>query len=395
MPTESAFLLAGLLFIAAGLGYVFAKYGDTEDDRASSGRLSEDYLKGVNFLLNEEPDRAVEVFTRMAEFDDETLETHLALGSLFRKRGEVDRAIKVHQNVLARPTLSRQQKHQAQMALADDYLSAGLLDRAESLFMEMRESPEYRWQALKRLIRIFELTKEWEQAIDSYQELESLKVNTTETNRVAHYYCELAEQARNSNDYTTAREMLKKAEASRQGTVRSKLIRGDIARDLDDHKTAVKLYEEVAWDEPDLLVEVIPRLAASCRAADMEETLGQFLSAAMDRLDNAVSAIAVAAILDDALNDPVALDALQQYIIDDETLGSLVDSRRLVSVGEVERMQRLGRVRAALRGILSRGNRYRCRKCGYATLIIQWQCPSCSRWGSVKPETRIQLASAQ
>ncbi|MBT8427651.1 MAG: tetratricopeptide repeat protein, partial [Erythrobacter sp.] len=101
MPAESTFLLAGLLFVAAALGYVFARFGETDDEDETPEQFSSDYLKGLNYVLNEEPDRAVELFTRMAELDDDALETHFALGSLFRKRGEVDRAIRVHQNLMA------------------------------------------------------------------------------------------------------------------------------------------------------------------------------------------------------------------------------------------------------------------------------------------------------
>ncbi len=117
MPTESTFLLVGLLFVAAALGYVFARFSDEEKKAEAPGQLNADYLKGLNFLLNEKPDQALEVFMRMVEVDDETLETHFALGGLFRRRGEVERAIRVHQNLIARPNLGRLHKDQAFFAL--------------------------------------------------------------------------------------------------------------------------------------------------------------------------------------------------------------------------------------------------------------------------------------
>lgn len=394
MPTESAFLLVGLLFLAAALGYVFARFGDAEKEDVTTGPLSSHYLKGLNFLLNEEPDRAVEVFTEIAEFDDDTLETHLALGSLFRKRGEVGRAIRIHQNLMARPSLSHHYQDQARMALAADYLSAGLLDRAESLYQSMRESEEFKWQALESLIRIFELTKEWDQAIISYEELERLNGGADENSPVAHYYCELAEQARAAKDYPEARAVLKKAESVRPGTVRSTLIRADIAQDLDEHKTAIKLYEAVARQAPALLLEVIPRLAASCRATESDKDLTRFLEATLKRDSAGIAAVAMATVLNPDLDNPVALNALQEFVMRDTTLGELVDGPRLASVGESEREQILARIRKALRDIVSKGNRYRCRNCGYATLILQWQCPSCQSWETVLPETRINLTSS-
>ncbi len=246
MPTESAFLLAGLLFVAAALGYVFAKFGESESPEELSDRLSDDYLKGLNYVLNEEPDRAVELFTRMAELDDETLETHFALGSLFRKRGEVDRAIRVHQNLMARPNLTRAQKDQVEAALAEDYLSAGLLDRAESLFLKLRESAEIRRQALNRLIRIYELTREWDKAIEIHKELSRIDATAVSPEHVAHYFCELAAQASAEKDFAGAREMLDQADSGRDRTVRSTLIRADIAHETGHQKEAIHLYQNVA-----------------------------------------------------------------------------------------------------------------------------------------------------
>ena len=200
MPSESTFLLAGLLFLAAALGYVFARFGDEQDEDEAADQLSSDYLKGLNYVLNEEPDRAVELFTKMAELDDEALETHFALGSLFRKRGEVDRAIRVHQNLMARPSLGQAHKEQAEDALAEDYLSAGLFDRAEALYRKLCDAAEFRIKARQQLLRIYEVTRDWDKAIEVQAELDRLqkgsKNSRASPSQVAHYYCELAEQAR-------------------------------------------------------------------------------------------------------------------------------------------------------------------------------------------------------
>lgn len=385
MPTESAFLLAGLLFIAAALGYVFARFGESDDEQTTSGQLSTDYFKGLNYVLNEEPDRAVELFTRMAELDDDALETHFALGSLFRRRGEVARAIRVHQNLMARPSLSRAQKDQAEAALAEDYLSAGLFDRAEKLFENVRKSPEFRDQALARLVRICEITKEWERAIEFHIELESAEPTVPGTSEVAHYYCELAEQARQEKDLARAREMLKQAESGRNRTVRSIFARADIAHDAGKNKDAIRLYRQVVDRAPDLLIDVIPRLAASCREADMPMEFSGFLRKLLDKDKACTEAIAMATLQDPSIDDPVALDALQQFIADDPMLSGLID------VEALKRAKTLNRVRAALARIVATKPGYRCADCGYACLMLQWQCPGCRSWETVKPETRIKF----
>jgi lipopolysaccharide biosynthesis regulator YciM len=364
MPTESAFLLAGLLFVAAALGYFFARFGESEDDQASTDRLNADYLKGINYVLNEEPDRAVELFTRMAELDDEALETHFALGSLFRKRGEVDRAIRVHQNLMARPSLSQMQKIQAEAALAEDYLSAGLFDRAESLFQKLSESPDFRVQALKRLIRIYEVTREWTQAIETTAELEAADSMSAGSigrpSMVAHYYCELAEEARAAKDYATARELLGQAESGRHRTVRSVLARADLARDSGKEEDAIRLYRKVVRASPELLVEVIPRLAACYLAVERAPEFTEYLRKLINGDEDNAAAIAMATVLDTQIDDPVAMEALHRFVAADAKLAGLVDVKHLESADDSERLEILDRIRRALKNVVSGTPGYRC-----------------------------------
>jgi len=395
MPTESAFFLAGLLFIAAALGYVFAKFGETEDDEDAPDQFSSDYLKGLNFVLNEEPDRAVELFTRMAELDDEALETHFALGSLFRKRGEVERAIRVHQNLMARPGLAQVHKDQAENALAEDYLSAGLFDRAEALFLKLCDSAEYRVKALRRLVRIYEVTREWERAIQVQADLDrALKGQSRPAApgaQVAHYYCELAEQALEEQDIVRAREMLKHADGCRETTVRSLLARADLERDTGKPKDAVRLYQKVVKQAPNLLVDVMRRLVGSYRDMDGEAGLSKYLRKLISTDAEHTAAIAMSAVRDPDIDDPVALDALVDYVAADSTLRHLIGIDRIENASSSERMRILDEVRQALRTILATKPAYHCTECGYACLGLQWQCPGCRAWETVKPEVRIRL----
>jgi lipopolysaccharide biosynthesis regulator YciM len=395
MPTESAFLLAGLLFIAAALGYVFAKYGDREAEDLPEKSRGPDYLRGINFLLDEESDRALEVFTRLAEVEGDVLETHFALGNLFRKRGETDRAIRVHQNIMARPGLGKNDRAQAEFALAEDYMSAGLLDRAENLYLELRKYPEFRARALGRLMRIFEQSREWEQAIEVHAELEKLgKHDGVPMGHIAHYYCELAEQARVSRDYPAARAMLKKADACRPRSVRAILVRADLARDAGQWREAVRLYKKVADDSPYLLREVVPRLAAGSREQDDTRNFGRFLAKAMERGEEAVAAIAMAVVADDEIQEEAGFDAVQQFIRSDAALAELVDIERIGREEPDQRRAEINRVRKVLRRLISNSAAYRCSNCGYASLMLHWQCPSCRQWEQSRPENRILLTSS-
>ncbi len=393
MPTESAFLFAGLLFVAAGLGYVFAWFGERDRDAQDAPAVNRDYLRGLNFLLDEDADSALEVFAQMAETDAETLEIHFALGSLFRRRGEVDRAIRIHQNIMARPGLERGQLAQAQFALAEDYLSAGLLDRAEKLFSDLREAPELKARALSRLTRIHEQTQDWQEAIEVHAELEKVRPRESGVNPLAHYYCELADEALAGRELTVARDFLKRAAAVRPKSVRGLLVRGDLARQAGETRDALKLYRRVADEAPSLVAEVVPRVAALYRQQADEAGLGAWLKKLLARQPDAAPAVAMAVIADSQIDDPVALQALEDYLAGDRVLGALVNIEQLRRADISTRQADLTRIREALQRVLQSAPRYTCSQCGYASLTLQWQCPGCRQWETQRPQSELRVVS--
>ncbi len=259
MPTESTFLLAGLFLLLAAAGWALGRFGNRDEDENAPPPLNVDYLKGLNFLLNEQTDQALEHFLKMVRVDDKTIETHFALGSLFRRQGEVDRAIRIHQNIIARPDVSAEQRDQALHSLAQDYLRAGLLDRAENVFTQLAQGSRYQVEALECLCRIYEQEREWRRAIESGQKLEVLSGESLAL-QIAHYYCELAEQAVSRKDFQAARAFVKKAQSGRPRTQRGALTRANIARETNDTKTALRLYHQIIDENTYLTTEALPAL---------------------------------------------------------------------------------------------------------------------------------------
>jgi hypothetical protein len=208
MNPESIWILLGVLFLGGAIGF----YASRKPRPSAIGeeRLRGNYLAGVNFLVNEQPDRALESFLRAAELDDDTVETHFALGSLYRRRGEVDRAIKIHQNIATRESLEPSQREQAGFALAQDYLKAGMLDRAEKILEPLAASGAHRMAAMRKLMRIYEQEQEWVRAIGVFRELEKAG-RAPQESAIAHYYCELAEAAQARGALDEAREHLRAA----------------------------------------------------------------------------------------------------------------------------------------------------------------------------------------
>lgn len=389
MPTESTFLLAAALVLAAALGWVFAQLGYRDRDPQQASSISADYLRGLNLVLSRRTDEALELFIQMAKVDDETLETHFALGHLFRRRGEVDRAIRVHQNLIARPSLNEAQRHQALLALAEDYLSAGLFDRAEKLFSELRDSGTVAEQALNRLVYIYERESEWGQAIEAQRDLERL--TGEKSAQVSHYYCELAEQARASGDLEGARRYLKQTVRDESGALRGWLIRAAIARQENEHAEARRLYEQVLDADRRFMSEVLPYLFECCEALG---TLDEFESYVERHIDSDPSLdrdMAYAAIVGNLTGSPALAACVERFILNDPLLACLVDVDELKQAAPEERRRIVERAAQGLRQLALSNARFRCTNCGYGTRRFIWHCPSCKLWESVRPIQRFQF----
>ena len=390
MPTESTFLLAGLFLLLAAAGWVMGRFGEREEDEQAPP-LNIDYLKGLNFLLNEQTDQALEHFLHMVRVDDKTIETHFALGSLFRRRGEVDRAIRIHQNIIARPDLAAEQRDQALHSLAKDYLGAGLLDRAEDLCVRLAAGSRYQVQALDNLVRIYEQERDWEKAIDAGQRLEALSGRSLGL-QIAHYYCELAEEAVVAKDFSAARGFVKKAQSGRPRTMRGALTRAHIARDTDDDKTALKLYHRIIEENTYLIAEALPEMVTIYQRANATAALEKALRSLLAKHPERRSLVAYTAIINDLGGIGIIDECVEQYMLNEPTLGEFVDLQQLSAGGaEGSHESALAKVRGALSKLARSTPRYQCQECGFSSQRLLWQCPSCRDWETQRPASRVQF----
>lgn len=387
MPTDSAFLLAGLLVLVAVGAWAFGQFLDR--DASLPTRISTDYLRGLNLVLSRKTDEALELFIQMAKVDEDTLETHFALGHLFRRRGEFDRAIRVHENLLARENLNEMQHDQAIYALAEDYLGAGLFDRAEELLEQVRDSGTHSQLALGKLVYIYEREGEWEKAIETHRRLEML--SGEKTPQVAHYYCELAEQALAGGDTAAAREYLKSTIRSPSGALRGTLIRARIARNEGRYREAASLYEQVIGSDRAFVSEVLPGLLECYENDGRAEEFDAYIGQLILRDGTATSDIAYAAILNELTRSPALAASITDFIANSEVLGRLIDVETIAAGAAESRAEALDRVVTGLRMLALSNARYRCGNCGYGTQRFIWQCPSCKLWETVRPVQRFQL----
>lgn len=345
------------------------------------------FFRGLNFLLDEQPDKALDVFLKLAEVDGETVETHLALGSLFRRRGEVDRAIRIHQSLVARANLGKEQRASALFELGQDYLRAGLFDRAESLFGELVEMKLHRARALLGLREIYQQEKDWVRCLEVAEQLQSLTGEPART-EIAHYHCELAKQAMKAGDGAGADKHLRAARAADRRCVRATMLQAQIETARGDAQAAAALYHQVAEEGPQYLPEILPELLDAYRQCGRTDVLLQlrqlYRSHPSPRL-----MLTLAEAIQREEGDEAAAGFLTSYVCE---YADLVGVERLLELqGQALDETRQARV-AAQRAVLTvvrhlrrRQPDYHCEHCGFDARRLHWQCPSCKHWGSIKP----------
>jgi len=377
-------LLWLLLPIAAASGWLAAKRSARRSGQPGEDRTPA-YFKGLNYLLNEQPDKAIDVFIKMLEVDSETVETHLALGNLFRRRGEVDRAIRIHQNLIARPTLDRDQRAQALLELGQDYMCAGLFDRAESLFRELSEMKMYQEQALQNLRVIYQQEKDWDRCLDVARELEQLSGEALSIER-SHYYCELAEEAIARKDIALAYANLKKAQSCDSNCVRATLLQGQLEIVDGACKAAIRTLQQVEQQDAAYLSEALPKLLECYRQTGSRRELVSYLHQLFERNQGIGPALALADLLRTDEGDQAALRFLCDYL---QRYPDLEGLDRLVALnldeGEKVGSDTLKIIRELIGKLLEGRPAYQCCQCGFGAKTLHWQCPGCKSWSSIKP----------
>lgn len=380
-------LLFLLLPVAALSGWLIGRYGGRRRRPAavSGGGLSSEYLRGLGYLLEERTDKAIDVFTRILEVDSETVEIHLALGSLFRRRGEVERAIRIHQNLIARPNLSPEQRERALFELAQDHMSAGLFDRAEGLFEDLAENGDHVLPALRQLRGIYEQEKEWEAAIRVARRLLNQGEEGLDT-VVAHYYCELAELARQAGRTRDAERHLRQALGFDRACVRATLMEGELAMQAGAWRNAIKLYQRVAEQDPVFFSEAVPPLREAYEQTGRPLELIRVLQPFVDRHTDARVLVALTELLTRQQGPQQAAVLLRRYLAENPNLPGLNQYVELTTSHADEKTARdLEPVRTILDKMVADQPLYRCRRCGFHGRVLHWQCPSCKGWGIVKP----------
>ncbi len=376
-----------LLLLAAAAGWFLALI---IYKRPSKPKIPGEYLKGLNYLLNEQPDKALEVFIDLVDVDTETIETHLVLGNMFRRRGEVDRAIRIHQNLIARPAIEATDKSIALLELAKDYLKAGLLDRAESLLKDVIEIGLHTVDAYPLLLGLYEQEKEWDLAIETAKKVEKLK-GIKMNHITAHYYCELSQIALDDSASDegeakkTAKQYAKKALSFDKTCPRANVLLGHIAMRDENYRSATKFYITVANQNPEYLPEVLMNLRKAFIKQDDHQGFKQFLSSIKD---SNLSGITLSNLLEGLQENDDEKKLILDWLLDKSKL-SLLEVNGFLKSKNVnnESINELGlsKIQQSVEQFISDRSTHQCKQCGFHGKLLYWQCPSCHNWGTVVP----------
>ncbi|MCB1723911.1 MAG: lipopolysaccharide assembly protein LapB [Gammaproteobacteria bacterium] len=377
-------LLLLLLPVAAASGWLAARRSARKENPPQGCETSPVYFRGLNHLLNEEPDKAIDAFVEMLEVDSDTVETHLALGNLFRRRGEVERAIRIHQNLIARPALTREQRAQALLELGQDYMRAGLYDRAENLFRELKETKLHVKPALNNLLVIYEKERDWKACLDVADELESITGNKMMLQK-SHYFCELAIGARMQGRAADAAAYLKKALSTYRGCVRANHLQAQFAASQGDHRGAIRILRQTAEQDADYLPEILPEIVSNLRHLGDVQELRTILTEIVAKQPGTGAELAMVDLLIEQQGEAAAAEYLADQLAREPSLALLLRSIELnARMPEGQSTRFLEGLRPHIRRLLDQRPIYQCSHCGFTAKTLHWQCPSCRRWSAVK-----------
>ena len=381
-------MLLGIPFFF-GLGWIAARV-DINSLVFESRTLPRGYFKGLNHLLNDQPDKAIDSFIEIVKLDPESADMHFALGNLFRRRGETERAIRVHQNLLARPDLPGEQKAHAQYELGMDYLKAGLLDRAEETFNLLTDTP-FAVQARRALLEIYQREKEWKRAIDVATGLQESGAGARQK-EIAQFYCELAQDALVHLQPSDAMALLDKALQADRSSVRATILHGDALLAQGDTEGALMTWRRVEHQSVPHVALVAQRLMDGYRKVGRPQEGVNLLRAYLAE----ASSIDLIEVVFKAVIELDGVEAAKQLVIEELRrnptllgLDKLLEARLMDAPAHV--WEELSMVKNLVQRYTQKLARYQCSHCGFKARQFYWQCPGCSRWETYPPRRTEEL----
>ncbi|MFP3343643.1 lipopolysaccharide assembly protein LapB [Halomonas sp. SIMBA_159] len=389
-------VLMAAIAIGFGLGARFAYRRQQSLPTTRSPGPSREYFVGLNYLLNEQPDEAINTFIHALDVNSDTVDTHIALGKLFRARGEADKAVSIHQNLLARPALSTATNDTVQLELARDFMALGVHDRAQRLLRSLLENAAdeaLRLEVKRLLIDLLEREKEWQDALEIVQPL--IKQQPAMRRPASHWLCELAQQEINQSSRALARKHLKKALQLDERCVRATLMLAELEMDNGHYGKAIERLSHIPQQDVAHVPTMLPALQRAYMRSDDLPGLENHLQNLLSQAPYTSVIVALGALVHQRDGVDSAIERTGAWLSEAPSLGGLdylvdlyLESERLA--GKTTPDTRLMLLKHHTGALLTGRPRHRCRRCGFSSDNLAWQCPSCRRWGTIKPITGVE-----
>jgi len=378
-------LLFGII-ISLGFGLILGRWrrsSKVAKDASAAGKADRAFFKGIQYMLSNDRDHAIEEFTKSVQVNSDTIETYVALGNLYRSKGDFDRAIRIRQNIILRPNIDEQAKLRALFDLGLDYRKGGFLNRALKTFQQVVQKTPSDVKALENIERICEELKDWEHAYDARQKLARLSKGDHH-HILAHHLVEMGKSAQKEGELNSARSLFKKAISMHGECVDAYLLMGDLYFEKKEYKKGIATWKKAVEVAPRFTFLAYRRLEGAYSKMKNIKPIGDFLKECTRTNADAFTHMAFARYL---YNESDIEGALEQIQIALESAPALWEARKLrgeILLGEERQKDALADYRELIEHLNVPSLRFRCSECGFTPGELHWQCPQCKRWDSIR-----------
>ena len=379
-------LLFLLLPVAAGYGWFMGRNSIKQKDQSEKQDLSIKYSTGLNYLLSNQQDKAIDHLIEALKVENDTVEAHFALANLFRRRGELDRALKVHEHLVRHANLPNKEKQQAVYELGKDFLSAGLYDRAEKMFIKSLKSKDYECKALTYLMQIYQSTKDWQQGIAFRKVIVKTKDKKL-LHALANFYCELATLALEKDDFIQVLELLENALTYDKNSCRANWLMAKIYENHQQYNEAAKCYLDIYQQDKDFFQDVIDKMHFCYQQLSAEDEFYTFIKKVYEETASTSALIKYVTFIETSKGKIKAKEYMLMALKKRPTIRGFKHFVKM-QINEAEQQQQhenLAVITELISAYLQVKPRYSCRTCGFDTSTHYWACPSCHDWEQIKP----------
>ncbi|WP_338269678.1 lipopolysaccharide assembly protein LapB [Marinomonas pontica] len=377
-----------VLFVALFVGWAMGRKSPTKKNKSVKKSIPTDYFRGLNHLLNDQHSEAIDTFVDSLEVNSDTFDIHLTLGNLFRKKGEIQKAINIHQSLLARPEISQREMRMVQLELASDFMSAGLLDRAGRLLLNMASTSrktEFQPKILALLVDLYEFEQSWDKAIQIGSELIKETPSKKEIKRLAHFHCEMAQEMQKKEHWKSAFQHYKQALDVDSSCIRASIGAADVLNHQGRYRDAIKELKHAVEQDPEFISIIIPQLKACYQKIWGS---GGYIKFLQEQNQKKPSTALIMALVQHYMETDK--DYAEMFLVEQLRLHPTIKGfKELISLQLADsqgyNQQHLVVLFELIDQLVQVKPKYQCRQCGFPGHQLHWQCPSCKNWGVVKP----------